>query len=119
MQRFTDIRVRQRSHALALGIYKLTECFPRTERFGLTSQIRRAAVSAPSNIVEGSKRRTSADYARFLNVAEASLAECEYLLLLSRDLGYASEERIALALADVDEISRMLHALRLRVERDS
>jgi len=92
MQRFTEIKVWQRSHALVLQLYRLTATPPAEERFGLTSQIRRAAVSVPTNIAEGSKRRTNADYARFLNVAEGSLAETEYLLLLTRDIGYLSAE---------------------------
>ena len=74
MQRFTELTVWQRSHELALEIYRLTERFPKDERFGVTSQLRRAAVSTASNIAEGSKRQHRRDYARFLNIAEASLA---------------------------------------------
>lgn len=66
MQRFKDLRVWQLAHALALEVYKLSACFPADERFGLTAQLRRAAVSVSSNIAEGSKRRTRPDYARFL-----------------------------------------------------
>ena len=86
MQRFNDLKVWQRSHALVLEVYRRTASFPDGERFGLISQLRRAAVSVPTNIAEGSKRQRSQDYARFLNIAEGSLAEVEYLLLLSRDL---------------------------------
>src|SRR5271154_2763133 len=92
VQRFTDLTVWQRSHALVLQIYKLTREFPNDERFNLVSQIRRAALSVPTNIAEGSKRIGRSDYARFLNIAEASLAETEYLLLVSRDLSYVSSE---------------------------
>jgi four helix bundle protein len=84
MQRFTDLKVWQRSHAFVLQIYRLTGSFPNEERFGLTSQLRRAVVSVPSNIAEGSKRRSNRDYAHFLNLAEGSLAEADYLLLLTR-----------------------------------
>jgi len=87
MQRFTELRVWQRSQAFAVQIYRVTRSFPSEERFGLTSQLRRAAVSVPTNIAEGSKRRSRQDYARFLNLAEGSLAEVECLLMLSRDLG--------------------------------
>ncbi len=84
-QRFTELKVWQRSHALFLDLYKLTAKFPGDERFGLTSQLRRAAMSVPTNIAEGSKRQSNVEYARFLNIAEGSLAETEYLVLLSRD----------------------------------
>ncbi len=77
MQRFTELRVWQRSHALVLNVYRLTESFPQQERYGLTAQLRRAALSVPTNIAEGSKRLTSLEYARFLNIAEGSLAETE------------------------------------------
>jgi len=75
MQKFQDLKVWQRSHALVREIYRLTVSFPRSEQFGLTSQIRRAAASVPTNIAEGSKRRTRQEYARFLNIAEGSAAE--------------------------------------------
>ncbi len=117
MQRFTDLRVWQRSHALVLALYELTDLVPRPERFGLVSQLRRAVVSAPTNIAKGSKRRGAADYARFLNLAEGSLAETEYLLLLSRDLGYATTDAAQALLAEVSDIARMLHALRIRVQQ--
>lgn len=101
---------------MTLQIYKLTSGFPSDERFGLVSQLRRAAASVPTNIAEGSKRQGRSDYARFLNVAEGSLAETEYLLLLSRDLGYLTKERSTTALSEIAEIARMLHALRITVE---
>ena len=117
MQSFRELKVWQRSHALVLELYRLSEAFPAPERFGLVSQLRRAAVSVPTNIAEGSKRRTRQDYARFLNLAEASLAETEYLLLLCRDLGYLAGEVTEPLLTEVSEISRMLHALRGKVEQ--
>src|ERR1035437_7903168 len=88
MQRFTELKGWQRSHALVLQVYSLTKTFPPDERYGLTAQLRRAVLSVPTNIAEGSKRQTNADYARFLNIAEGSLAETEYLLMVSRDLHY-------------------------------
>ena len=115
MQKFRDLKVWQRSHQLTLNIYGLTSKFPSEERFGVTSQLRRAAVSVPSNIAEGSKRRQPRDYAHFLNIAEASLAETEYLLILSRDLGYLSDEENSKVFPEVDEISRMLNALYTKV----
>jgi four helix bundle protein len=116
MQNFRDLKVWQRSHLLALNIYRQTKSFPAHEQYGVTSQLRRAAVSVPTNIAEGSKRRQNRDYARFLNIAEASLAETEYLIILSRDLGYLPEDSAAALSQDVDEISRMLHSLYQKVE---
>jgi four helix bundle protein len=116
MQRFTDIRVWQRSYALALSVYRVTASFPAAERFGLTSQLRRAAVSIPTNIAEGSKRRKGQDYARFLNISEGSLAETENLVMLSRDLGFISSDKVGPLLKEISEISRMLATLRAKVE---
>jgi four helix bundle protein len=116
MQKYRDLKVWQRSHQLALTIYRLTSKFPSHEQFGITSQLRRAAVSVPTNIAEGSKRRQGRDYARFLNIAEASLAETEYLLILSRDLGYlATDSALSQLFADIEEILKMLNALYNRV----
>ncbi len=116
MQHFGDLKVWQRSHALVLELYRLTAGFPGDERFGLVSQLRRAAVSVPTNIAEGAKRQGQQDYARFLNIAEGSLAEAEYLVLLSRDLGYLTPEAAERSLAEIPEIARMLYALRTKVE---
>ena len=119
MQHFTELKVWQRSHALVLGIYRLSSRFPTEERFGLTSQLRRAAASVPTNIAEGAKRAGRQDYARFLNIAQGSLAESEYLLFLSRDLGYLTPEKAKETLSEVSEIAGMLHGLRKRVEGSS
>jgi four helix bundle protein len=116
MQRFTDIKAWQRGHALVLTIYRMSIGFPVAERYGLLSQLRRAALSVPTNIAEGSKRTGRHDYAHFLNIAEASLAETEYLLMVSRDLGYATTPQATVVLRDVAELARMLHGLREKVE---
>jgi len=116
MQRFTDLKVWQRSHALVLAIYRATASFPSDERFGITSQLRRAAVSVPNNIAEGSKRQGRSDYARFLNIAEGSLGETQYLLMLARDLGHLPQDVAVPLLSEADEIARMLHTLRVKVE---
>jgi four helix bundle protein len=116
MQRFTELVVWKRSHALTLETYRQSKTFPAEERFGLTSQLRRAMASVPTNIAEGSKRKSKQEYARFLNIAEGSLAETEYLLMLSRDLGYLSPKSAEAALAEADQIARMLNSLRARVE---
>jgi four helix bundle protein len=116
MQPYADLKVWQRSHALVLQVYRLSSALPQDERFGLVSQLRRAAASTPTHIAEGSKRRTSNDFAHFLNIAEGSLAELDYLLLLARDLGYVGNDKVGPLRAEVDEIARMLHAFRLKVE---
>jgi four helix bundle protein len=118
MQRFTELKVWERSHILAIRIYALTRTFPEGECFGLTSQLRRAATSVPCNIAEGSKRLLPKDYSRFLNVAQGSASETEELLLLGRDLGLMSVEAAAPVLEEVDQVCRMLEALRQRVDRE-
>jgi four helix bundle protein len=116
MQRFTDLKVWQRAHALVLEIHRLARAFPDEERYVLTSQLRRAAISVPANIAEGSKRRSNQEYAHHLNIAEGSLAETAYLLMLARDLQYIAADRTQELFAEADEIARMLNALRVKVE---
>ena len=116
MQRYSDLQVRQRSHALALEVYRRTEGFPEKERFGVTAQLRRAGVSVPTNIAEGSRRQGARDYARFLNIAEGSITETGYLLLLCRDPSYLEPTVAEKLSAEVEETGRMLYALRSKVE---
>ena len=85
---FQDLVVCQKSHALTLRVYKLTTKFPKEELFGLTAQMRRAAVSVPADIAEGFSKRGPADKARLMNVSQASLEELRYYFILGRDLGY-------------------------------
>jgi four helix bundle protein len=115
MQKFQDLKVWQRSHALVLTVYRLTAKFPAEERFGLVGQLRRAALSVPTNIAEGSKRQSGQEYGRFLNIAKGSLAEAEYLLIVSRDLTFATADIIQPLLDEIVELARMLHALRTKV----
>jgi four helix bundle protein len=115
MQRFTELKVWQRSHQLTLEVYRITVSFPPVERYGLISQLRRAAASVPTNIAEGSKRQSDQEYSRFLNIAEGSLVETEYLLMLSRDLGYLARNSSDVMLNEVGEIARMLSGLRTKV----
>jgi len=116
MQRFTELKVWQRSHALVLELYRITRGFPVDERFALTSQLRRAVTSVPTNIAEGSRRQSNQEYTRFLNIAQGSTAEVEYLLILSRDIGYITPTDFDRLVAEVGEIARMLHGLRAKVE---
>jgi len=117
MQRFTRIEARQRARALVVATYRLTQSFPPDERFGLTQQLRRAVVSIAANIAEGSKRQTHRDFAHYLNMAEGSAGETESLLILARDLGFASADAVTPLIAEVSAISGMLFRLRQRIER--
>ena len=91
MRKYRNLRVWQRADELAVDIYHVTRDFPREELYGITSQLRRAAVSVPTNISEGAGRESNPDYLRFLIIARGSLTETEYLVHLSRRLGYLSD----------------------------
>ena len=91
MRDYTKIVAWKLADELAVAVYQVTKFFPREEVYGLTSQIRRAAVSVPTNIVEGSARPTNPDYLHFLSIARASLTEAQYLVRLATRLGYLSE----------------------------
>jgi four helix bundle protein len=109
---FTDVTVWKKAHLWVLAIYRFTEAFPRHEVFGLTSQLRRAAVLVPANFAEGYKKRSGADKARFFNIAQGSIEECRYYLILANDLGYGDTRSLT---RDLDEVSRMLDAYRRTV----
>ena len=96
---------------LAVAVYQHTASFPRDEMFGLTSQMRRAAVSVPSNIVEGSARHTELDYLRFLNIAYGSARELEYQISLAEKLGYLSEDAVGELTQLATETSKTLNGL--------
>lgn len=104
-QSFRDVLVWQKAHALTLALYRVTEAFPKHELFGLTSQLRRAAASVPSNFVEGFRKRTRPDKLRFYNMAQASADECLYQLILAHDLGYSDTTGLQ---SDLGEVSRLL-----------
>jgi four helix bundle protein len=108
---FKDLKVWQKAYGLALELYKWTARFPEGERFGLTAQLRRSAVSVPSNIAEGYARAHTADYLRFLHIAYGSLAELETQLMLARDLGYGDPNGCAGLIDDCREVERMLSRL--------
>jgi four helix bundle protein len=104
---FQDLAVWRKAHEFVLAVYTFTAAFPRPETYGLALQMRRTAVSIPANIAEGFRRRGKADKARFMNVAEGSLEECRYFLILASDLDYGDTSNLSTLL---DEVSRMLHA---------
>src|SRR6185295_220484 len=93
---FTDLVVWQKAHQLVLAIYGLTATFPRYELYGLSSQMRKAAVSIPANIAEGFKKRGKADKARFMNIAQGSVEESRYYLILAADLRYPQDATLML-----------------------
>lgn len=103
---FRDLVVWQKAHAFVLAVYRASEEFPAAERYGVTAQLRRAAVSIPANIVEGFRRRGQSDKLRFLNIAQASADECVYFLILVNDLGFTDSTALQ---RDWDEVSRLLH----------
>ena len=104
---FQDLLVWQKAHQFVLGVYALTAVFPKQETYGLSLQMRRASVSIPANIAEGFRRRGKADKARFMNMAEGSVEECRYFLILAKDLGYGDTQNLSAAL---EEVSRLLNA---------
>jgi len=119
VQDYTDLRVWQLGVDLAVAVYEATRTFPADERFGLTSQLRRAGVSVPSNIAEGNARTSTADYLRFLRLSRGSLAEFKTQLIISRRLGYLPEESAAFLLTKTEELLRQLTALGSAIERSS
>jgi four helix bundle protein len=119
MQNFRDLKVWAKAHAVTLDVYAVTERFPAAERFGLTSQMRRAAASVPSNIAEGCVRSSDQDFARFLHVALGSASELEYFSLLARDLELLPDADYNRILANVQEVKRMLAALIAKLKADS
>jgi len=104
---FEDLVVWQKAHEFGLGVYKLTATFPKQETYGLTSQLRRSAMSVAANIAEGFRKRGKADKARFMNTAEGSVEESHYYLILAGDLGYGDTESL---MRTLDEVSRLLNA---------
>ncbi|MBI4563199.1 MAG: four helix bundle protein [Planctomycetes bacterium] len=104
---FEDLIVWQKAHALVLSAYRLTKAFPDDERYGLVPQLRRSVISVPANIAEGFKRRTRADKARSLNIAQAPLEEVRYFFILCRDLGYAFDKNL---FPQLEEVSKLLEA---------
>ena len=115
MEKFRNLIVWQKSHKLVLEIYKATITFPSEERYGLTSQIRRAVISIASNIAEGSKRRSNKDQSHFYNMAEGSLEEVKYYFILSYDLKYLKLEEGRGMMEKAREIGKMLYRLKTSI----
>ena len=111
LKNFKDLKVWQRSYQLCLDIYKITKGFPKEERYGMISQIRRSALSVPCNIAEGYGRKTTPEYIHSLYIAYGSNCELETQILLSGDLGYMKAEELKKLQSDIGEVERMLKAL--------
>lgn len=110
MRDFRELKVWQKAHKCVLEIYRSTRTFPTEERFGLTSQLRRAAASVPSNIAEGCGREGDRELARFLSIAAGSASEVEYQLLLTHDLSFLDDEPYRQLDTQINEVKRMLNA---------
>ncbi|MCE2995956.1 MAG: four helix bundle protein [Cyclobacteriaceae bacterium] len=115
-QTFKDLIVWQKAHELALGVYKMTKTFPKEELYGTTSQVKRSSVSVAANIAEGFKKKGKADKLRFFNIAQGSLSETEYYLILAKDLEYYETTKL-MELAV--EVGRLLESYIKAIENDS
>ena len=111
MKDFRTLNVWQKSHKLAVLIYQKTKKFPKEEVYGITSQLRRAIVSIPTNLAEGCGRGSDKDFAKFAQIAIGSASECEYLILLSNELGFVDKNDSDELIEKVCEIKRMLTSL--------
>tara|TARA_B100001123_G_C14702317_1_gene785783 strand:- start:69 stop:419 length:351 start_codon:yes stop_codon:yes gene_type:complete len=115
MNDFQKLRVWQEAHELVLATYRVTGGLPPEERYGLQSQLRRAAASIPTNIAEGAGRSGPKDYARFLSIAAGSCSEVHYLLILTRDLGFIPPETTDSLISKTVSIRKMLFRLRQKL----
>jgi four helix bundle protein len=119
MQDFKQLKVWEKSHALTLAVYTATQTFPKGELYGLTSQLRRATSSIPANIAEGCGRNSGPELRRFLEIAMGSASECEYHLLLSRDLELLTTEVYEQLHTQATEIKRMLAAFIAKLKTEN
>src|SRR4029078_3618046 len=106
-QTFKELLVWQKAHEFVLGVYKYTNSFPKTELYSLTSQFKRAAISVAAKIAEGYKKKGKADKARLMNIAQGSVEECQYYLILSHDLGYGPNSHLV---NNLNEVAKMLQS---------
>ena len=119
MPLFCELRVWKAAYKLSLIVYKATAGFPKSETYGLTSQIRRAVVSVGANIAEGQRRRTSKDFGNFLAVAEGSLAELQHCLMLAKDLSFLDEDNYQSIAKEADSVEKMLVRLQQSLKKQS
>lgn len=114
---YRDLIIWRKGNELAKDVYRLSRAFPPVERFGLASQVQRAAVSIPSNFAEGQSRRNTAEFRQYLHHALGSLAEVDTQMILARDFGYVSQEDGELIEAKIQEMQKMIHTLVTRLPR--
>ncbi len=116
MRDFRKLKIWQRSHNLTLDVYKTTANFPKEERYGLTSQLRRACASVPTNIAEGSAMSSDREFARYVEIAAGSASETEYLLFLARDLRIIAEESYRTLASEITQLRKMLNTFKQRLD---
>jgi four helix bundle protein len=107
---FRYLIVWQKAHEFVLSVYRHSESYPKSELYGLTSQMRRAAVSVPANIAEGFKKKTRPDKAKYLNIAQGSIEACRYYLILAKDLGYGDTSKLMLQLEETSKLLEAYHS---------
>jgi four helix bundle protein len=116
MRNYRDLQVWKKAHDLTLALYRISQRFPREEIYGITGQLRRAAVSIGANLAEGCGRRTSTELARFVRIAMGSASELDYHLLLSRDLGFINGDDFTRSEAELTEVRKMLTSFLQSIE---
>lgn len=117
IQSYRDLIAWQKAMDLLVDVYGLLTLFPKEEQYGLVSQIKRAAVSIPSNLAEGSSRRSTQEFIRYINIASGSLAEMETQLIAAKRLSFIKEEKLDSLLEKCDEISRIMQGLHDSLKR--
>ncbi len=115
MHKFKELKIWQKSRSFVKDIYETTSLFPESEKYGLKSQMQRAAVSIPSNIAEGAGRGTNKDFSHFLDIATGSSFELETLIILANDLYYIDENLLSELSAKVNEIQKMIHGFKKQI----
>lgn len=116
MHNFKELKIWQKSRELTKEIYLITQKFPKEEKYDLISQIRRSAISIPSNIAEGSGRESKKEFVRFLNISISSAFELETQIIISNDLGYINNQEYNLVINEINEIQKMIFGLRKSIE---
>ena len=108
---FEDLLVWKRSHSIVVKLYRVTKKFPKEELYGITNQIRRAAVSVPNNIAEGFGRHSTKELIQYLIQARGSIQELKYLIILSRELSYIADQEETFFIKEINEIGKMLNGM--------
>jgi len=118
MHRYKELSVWKKAMDLNASVYKITETFPSKEQFGLTNQIRRCSVSVASNIAEGAGRNSKGEFRQFLGIAVGSLFELETQLIMSKNVGYSTNDNIAKLLSSIEEVHKMLIGLKASLNKN-